>query len=71
LRPALTSHHRQPLVQPITLTGVPGASHLTRGNDRSGPARRLTDSRVNAVNASAGIGSSKSRSRSSAEYLAN
>jgi hypothetical protein len=59
LRPAMTSHQRQPFVQPITFTGVPGWSQVTSGNARSGPARTLTACVVNAVCASAGIGSSR------------
>jgi len=45
------------LVQPITVTGVPGWSQVTSGNARSGPARTLTACVVNAGCARAGIGS--------------
>ena len=42
LKPQMTSHQRQPSIQPTTLTGVPAGSHVTRGKLRSGPARMLT-----------------------------
>jgi hypothetical protein len=38
----MTSHHRQPSVQPTTLTAVPAGSHVTKGKFWSGPARMLT-----------------------------
>ena len=41
-RPELTSHHRQPLMQPKTRTVTPPGSQPTSGNPRSGPARMLT-----------------------------
>jgi len=55
----MTSHQRQPLMQPITLTGVPGRSQVTSGNARSGPARMLTACVVNADCAKAEAGNNR------------
>src|SRR5215469_15286788 len=46
----MASHHRQPSVQPTTLTPVPAGSQATKGKFRSGPARILTACVVMALN---------------------
>jgi len=46
----MVSHHRQPAVQPTTLTPVPAGSQATKGKAWSGPARILTACVVMALN---------------------
>jgi hypothetical protein len=59
-------------VQPITFTGVPGRSHVTSGNARSGPARMLTACVVNADCANADIGNkSSSAARHRADLISD
>ena len=70
LRPALTSHHRQSLVQPCTRTEVRAGIQPTRGNTRSGPARMFTLLLVNVVCASAFSGSARATASRNARPVA-